>query len=129
MNAAVIGIGSNINPNENIESAVSKIAEKFIIVAKSRFVETEPIGYLNQPNFINGVVLIHTELSQNDLKQALLAIESRLGRIRTNNTYGPRTIDLDIVVWNGEIVDNDVYDREFLKIAVAEVLPEFEFSN
>ncbi len=61
------------------------------------------------------------------MKTRLREIESGLGRVRTGNKNGPRTIDLDILVWNGEVVDDDVYEREFLKTSIRELLPGFTF--
>jgi len=57
------------------------------------------------------------------LKRRLREIESGLGRVRTANKNGPRTIDLDILVWNGEVVDADVYERGFLRDSIIELLP------
>ena len=129
MNLAVIGIGSNIQPDKNISEVISIIEDRFTLLKKSQFIETRAIGYKKQPDFINGAILISTELSRQELKKSLLKIESELGRIRTPNKYGPRTIDLDIVIWNEDVVDNDVFERDFLKDAVLELLPEFEFST
>ena len=127
MNRVIIGIGSNINPQKNIETAQKMIAEKQLLLAQSQFVETEPIGYLKQLNFFNGVIFIETRYEREELKKQLKELEVKLGRIRTENKYGPRTIDLDIVVWNGEIVDADVYERDYLRNAVLEVWPGLKF--
>lgn len=122
MNRAVIGIGSNIKPEENVAKAREIIAQNHQVLAVSRFIETKPIGYTDQPNFVNGAMLIETVMNRMELKQWLHEVEIQLGRVRTENKYGPRTIDLDIVVWNGEIVDQDVHERDFLRDAVVEVL-------
>ena len=123
MNRAVIGLGSNIDPEENIGKARGAIASEFKIISSSSFVETEPIGYKEQRNFINGALLIETDMDVQGLKSRLRTLESDMGRVRTDNRDGPRTIDLDILVWNGEVVDGEVYERNFLKTFIGELLP------
>lgn len=93
------------------------------LVRSSGFVQTEPVGYKEQPPFTNGAWLIETRMMLSELTEWLHILEDRLGRVRTENRFGPRTIDLDLVVWNGEIVDEDVFERDFLNKAVLEVLP------
>lgn len=124
MNRAVISVGSNIRPDENIPLARRRIAKGVKLLAESRFVETEPIGFADQPNFVNGAFLIETEMDLDELRKWLRRVEDELGRVRTANKYGPRTIDLDVVVWNGRIVDDDVYRRDFLRSTVLELLPD-----
>jgi 2-amino-4-hydroxy-6-hydroxymethyldihydropteridine diphosphokinase len=85
------------------------------------------VGFKEQAPFLNGALLIETELDAAALKIRLREIETALGRVRAENKYGPRTIDLDILVWNGEVVDDDVYEREFLKSSIVELLPGFIF--
>jgi len=123
MNTAVIGLGSNIEPNKNIQLARQKIQTHFQVLKTSQFRKTKPIGFLNQADFINGAILIQTELNRNDLERQLKSLEHDLGREREGNKYGPRTIDLDILIWNKEIVDKDVYKRDFLKQAIQEIDP------
>ncbi len=124
MNKAIIALGANINPAVNIARAKKIITENHNVLAESDIVETKPIGYTRQPNFLNGAVLIETKLTRAKLEHWLKRVEKQLGRIRTPNKYGPRTIDLDIVVWNNKIVDNDVYERDFLWNAIREVSAE-----
>lgn len=126
MNRAVIGVGSNIEPRSNIASARRRIAHRHVIVAESPLVETWPVGYVHQPNFINGTLLVETRVGRQRLKAEIKTIEFLLGRRRGPNRYGPRTIDLDIVVWNGEVIDRTLYTRDFLRDAVLAVLPELQ---
>ena len=126
MNQVIIGVGSNIRPEENIAGARDRIASQHRLMAASAFVETEPIGYADQPKFLNGAFRIETSFDFKTLKEWLLETEKALGRRRGKNKYGPRTIDLDIVVWNGKIVDEDFYNRKFLRDAVLEVWPGVE---
>ena len=129
MNQAVIGIGSNIQPEANIPKAISSIRKAHRILKQSRFIETLPIGSPDQPHFYNGAVLIETELERDDLKAWLLKVESELGRVRGIDRNAPRTIDLDIVVWSGEVVDLDVYGRDYLRQAVNEVYPALKLGD
>lgn len=121
MNACVIGIGSNIHPKKNIRRAIGILEKEQTLLSVSAMVQTEPIGITDQPPFINGAVKVSTEMGQEEFKAYLKEIEGRLKRDRTQPRFGPRTIDLDIVIWNGKVVDRDYYTREFLKKAVDEV--------
>jgi len=121
LNTVIVGVGSNINPHENVQRAKELISEKHAIIKTSRFIKTKPIGYKNQDDFLNGGWLIETNLNQILFKQFLNDIEDKLDRIRTNNKNGPRTIDLDIVIWNGSVVDNEYYEREFLQTIANEL--------
>ena len=87
----------------------------------SPFIKTKPVGIIKQSDFINGAVKIETRMERDELKIFLKGIEDRLGRDRSAPKFGPRTIDLDIVVWNGKIIDDDYYSREFLRKSVDEV--------
>lgn len=122
-NRAVLGLGSNIDPEENIRKAIEIISGEVSLIKTSSFVETEPVGFEEQRSFINGALLIETPLGAFELKRRLREIEGELGRVRTANKNGPRTIDLDILVWNGEVVDADVYERGFLRDSIKELLP------
>ena len=126
MNRAVIGVGSNIAPEVNVPRARQRIAERHVIVAESPLMKTSPIGYVDQPDFTNGALLLETPADRQRLRADLKAIETMLGREPGENRYGPRTIDLDIVVWNGEIIDRDLYTRDYLREAVLAVLPELK---
>ena len=126
MNTAIIAVGSNIQPEENIRLVKEIIAKEMELLAESTWLWTKPIGFTDQPDFLNGAILVRTELRLEDLKDWLTAIEERLGRVRTKNRYGPRTMDLDIAVWNGRVLDDEVYHRDFLKSAIKELLPDLD---
>ncbi len=117
----IIGIGSNIDPERNIAAALFLLRSDHELVSISTLVKTAPIGIVEQPDFLNGVVRIDTTLEITDFKEYLKDVEDQLFRNRSIPKYGPRTIDLDIVVWDGEIIDKDYYDRDFLRVAVAEI--------
>ena len=70
---------------------------------------------------------VETPLKHQELKQKLKDLEKRLGREVSPIKYGPRSIDMDIIVYNGKIVDKDFYDREFLQKAVLELIPGLEY--
>jgi 2-amino-4-hydroxy-6-hydroxymethyldihydropteridine diphosphokinase len=121
---AVIALGSNIRPEIHIPSAILRLQRRIQIVAKSEFVSTQPIGPADQPDFINGVLLVETEKERPELEKWLHEVEDELGRIREGDPSGPRTIDLDVAVWDGEVIHRDVMEREFLRKAILEVLPD-----
>lgn len=125
-NRVIIGVGSNINPEKNIGLAKTAIESAHELLKASSFVKTEPLGFKNQDKFTNGAFLIRTEMDLDELKSWLNNLESKLGRVKTENKNGPRTIDLDILVWNGEIVDGDVAERKFLRESIDELMPDLE---
>lgn len=121
---AVVAVGSNIAPQDHVSQAQKRIEQAHRILAVSVFVWTPAIGRPGQPDFLNGALLVETVMAQNEFRAWLRALEDSLGRVRGPDKYGPRTIDLDLVVWNGEITDPDVYHRQFLRDAVLQVAPE-----
>ena len=129
MNEVIISVGSNIEPEINIEIARKKISEKYNFVKQSQFYRTRPIGFTEQPDFRNGAYLIQTEDSRQTLREKLKQIEIDMGRVKTENKNGPRCIDLDIVVWNREIVDRDFYQRDFIQKTVLELIPDLSCSE
>ena len=126
INRAVIGVGSNIEPEVHVPRARERIAERHRIVAESPLVETSPVGCVHQPDFTNGALLLETRVDRQRLRADLKAIEALLGRQPGENRDGPRTIDLDIVVWNGEVIDQDLYTRAYLREAVLAVWPDLK---
>ena len=106
--------------------ARERIAERHLIVAESPLVETSPVGYVHQPDFTNGALLLETRVDRQRLRADLKAIEALLGRQPGEDRDGPRTIDLDIVVWNGEVIDQDLYTRAYLREAVLAVWPDLK---
>ena len=124
MNTAVIGLGSNIAPQKNIKVAKTILSHEFTILAESKFVKTKPVGPIKQADFLNGALLVKTPLNRRQLKSKLARIEKKLGRKASANKFGPRTIDLDILVMNGRVVDNDFYARDFVQKSVLTLLPE-----
>lgn len=126
MNKVVVAIGSNIEPEKNVSLARKHISTELKIVKTSQFIKTKPIGNKDQPEFLNGALLIESDLTIENLKDLLREIEDKIGRNRDNDKFGPRVIDLDVVVWNGNIIDDDVYERRFLQKSITELLPEIK---
>ena len=108
MTRAYVGLGANVgNRRENLDRAVELLgAEPGVrVFAVSSVRETDPVGYEDQPRFLNAVCAVDTELGPRDLLERLLAIERALGRVRTGPRFGPRTIDLDLLLYGNETVD------------------------
>jgi len=121
ISTAILGIGSNIDPDDNISRMLRLLSTKVKIVKVSSLIKTPPIGISEQSDFTNGAVKIETKMRREELTNLLKNIEDELGRDRSGPKFGPRTIDIDLIVWNGEIVDEEYYSRDFLKRSVAEV--------
>ncbi|HZB85876.1 MAG TPA: 2-amino-4-hydroxy-6-hydroxymethyldihydropteridine diphosphokinase [Gaiellaceae bacterium] len=106
---AYVGLGANLGDREGaIRNAVDLLgAEPGIeIVAVSRLRETDPVGYVDQPRFLNGAAALETDLAAAELLALLLDVERRLGRERTGEErFGPRTIDLDLLLYGQEEID------------------------
>jgi 2-amino-4-hydroxy-6-hydroxymethyldihydropteridine diphosphokinase len=138
MPTAFVGIGSNLgDPERQIAVALGQLAAEqgVELVAVSELRETEPVGYLDQPNFLNGVAQLETRLPPRELLERLLAIESRLGRVRGEGPrFGPRTIDLDLLVYGDSVVDEPgltvphprLAERRFALQPLAELAPGLE---
>jgi len=104
---AYVGLGANLGPREvTLLRAVDLLAaaDGVDVVAVSRLRETDPVGVADQPPFLNGAVALDTSLSPHELLELLLETERALGRVRTER-WGPRTVDLDLLVYGDETVD------------------------
>jgi 2-amino-4-hydroxy-6-hydroxymethyldihydropteridine diphosphokinase len=103
---AFIAVGSNVEPEQNIVAALTMLRERMRVRASSTFYQTEPLGDRKQPDFVNGVWRVETVLSPVEIKTDVLgAIEGRLGRVRTADKFAPRTLDLDLVLYNDLVTD------------------------
>jgi len=130
---AFIGLGSNLGDREaNIRQALQFLEQlpETTIVRGSSLYDTEPVGVSDQPNFLNGVVQIETHLAPRQLLWNLMLIERRLGRVRTRQ-WGPRVIDLDLLLYGEEVVDEDdlqvphplMTQRSFVMVPLVEIEP------
>jgi 2-amino-4-hydroxy-6-hydroxymethyldihydropteridine diphosphokinase len=106
---AYVGLGANLGDREaTIRRAVELLgAEPGVeVVAVSTLRETDPVGYADQPRFLNGAAAVVTRLSAPELLERLLAVERELGRVRGEGPrYGPRAIDLDLLLFGDEVVE------------------------
>ena len=105
---AYVGLGANLGDRSAmLRAALEQLdAEPGVrVVAVSTVRETEPVGYLDQPQFLNAAAAIDTDLPPRELLDRLLGIERRLGRTREGPRFGPRTIDLDLLLYGEERVD------------------------
>lgn len=134
MNRAFLALGSNIKPERHIPAAVELLAAQTGLLAVSSVWETMPLGIATQPNFLNAAALVETPLDAATLKWTILrAIETELHRDRSGHRDGPRTIDIDLVLFNQEIFmqdglhipDPDVLTRAFVAIPLAELDPQY----
>jgi 2-amino-4-hydroxy-6-hydroxymethyldihydropteridine diphosphokinase len=128
---AYIALGSNIEPEANLPIAVEELSALGEVKTVSQVYESPPVDGSNQENYLNAAVLLLTDLSAETLcRQSLPAIEADLGRIRDpENKNGPRTIDLDLVLYNDDVLtidhrripDPEIASRPFLAIPLAEL--------
>ena len=133
VNRAVVSLGSNIDKEKNLPKAVELLAEMCEILLISSVYETEPVGLVEQPVFWNAAVLIRTDLSAVHFKERVLAeIEESLGRVRHSDKNAPRTIDVDLTLFNREIIlldvdhsipDPDLRRHAHVALPIAELLP------
>jgi 2-amino-4-hydroxy-6-hydroxymethyldihydropteridine diphosphokinase len=138
MARAFVGIGSNLGDSHALIAAALELlgAEDGVeVVAVSTLRETDPVGYEDQPRFVNGVAELETELGPRDLLATLLAIERLLGRVRGEGPrFGPRTIDLDLLLYGQETLDEPglevphprLHERRFALEPLAELDPALE---
>jgi len=105
---AFIGLGANLGDRDaTIRAALAALSEEdgIEVVAVSTLRETEPVGVSPQPLFLNGAAEIETTLSARELLDRLLATEQRFGRVRIAGEHGPRTLDLDLLLYGDEQID------------------------
>jgi len=126
---AYVGLGSNLGDREAL---LLRAADALDAVRISPVIETEPWGFADQPKFLNAVAEVETDLSARGLLELLLDVEQRLGRTRTGPRYGPRTIDLDLLLYGDEVIDEPglrvphprLAERRFVLEPLAALVPE-----
>ncbi len=132
-----IGLGANLGDREATIRTALELLEAggdMEIAAVSSLRETDPVGYEDQPKFLNGAAVLHTELSPRELLERLQEVENRLGRDRKGPRYGPRTIDLDLLLYGSEEIDEPglqiphprLAERRFVLEPLAELDPGLE---
>jgi 2-amino-4-hydroxy-6-hydroxymethyldihydropteridine diphosphokinase len=129
---AVIALGANIgNPKEQMDLAVAMLRESTELIALSSYYTTKPVGGPEQPDYINAVCIIESQLPALDLLSLLHGIEKSLGRER-NEKWGPRTIDLDLIQYGNllsradelELPHPRAYERRFVLEPWHEIEPD-----
>ena len=134
---AAIALGSNLaspwgDRAANLREAVRRVGKLGEVRAVSSYHDTAPVGFLEQPNFLNGAMLLQTELEPVELMRALLAIERAMGRARASvPAKGPRIIDLDLLLMDDVVLDSHeltlphpaMAERRFVLEPLAEIAP------
>jgi len=133
VNTVFISMGSNLGDRvEMLRRGLDELDQlgETQVVRLSSIYDTEPVGEVDQPRFLNAVVMIETELEPRVLLWNLLLIERRLGRVRTRR-WGPRPLDLDILIYDELVVDEPdltiphplMHERAFVLVPLAELAP------
>jgi 2-amino-4-hydroxy-6-hydroxymethyldihydropteridine diphosphokinase len=130
---AAIALGSNLvsefgDREANLREAVRRLGELGEVKAVSRFYDTEPVGYIDQPRFLNGAVVLATALDPAELMRALLEIERGMGRERVVEK-GPRVIDLDLLLYRDRVMNTaeltlphpEMQERSFVLMPLSQV--------
>ncbi|MDQ5902699.1 MAG: 2-amino-4-hydroxy-6-hydroxymethyldihydropteridine diphosphokinase [Pseudomonadota bacterium] len=134
MPRAFVALGANlVEPQAQVRAALAELARlpQSTLVAASSLYRTAPVGLAGQPDFINAVAALDTSLSPDDLLEALFAIERSFGRVRKEKN-GPRTLDLDLLLYDSEIIDTPhlhlphprLHLRAFVVVPLAEIAPD-----
>jgi 2-amino-4-hydroxy-6-hydroxymethyldihydropteridine diphosphokinase len=136
---AYVGLGANIGEREEtLRRAVALLAaaDRVDVVQVSELRETDPVGMVDQPRFLNGAVALETTLEPQELLETLLRIERELGRVR-GERWGPRAIDLDLLLYSDDVVDQPglriphprLHERRFALEPLAELDPALEVAG
>lgn len=123
---AYLSLGSNIQPEINLVKAIQLLQQHGRIEKVSSVWESESVGAAG-PNYLNACVLFATPLIQTALKeQVLYPIEMELGRKRSADKFAPRTMDIDIVLFDDRSCDDKYWEQAFVVIPLAEIYPDYE---
>ena len=129
---AVVALGANIgNPKEQLDIAIALLKESTIVIAVSTYFETKPVGGPEQPDYLNAVCILDSDLPAMDLLSLLHGIEKSLGRERIEH-WGPRTIDLDLIQYGALLSSADelklphprAHERRFVLEPWAQIEPD-----
>ena len=134
MTRAYVGLGANLGDRERtLREAVAALGaeEGLEVLAVSTLRETEPVGVVEQPPFLNGAAALDTTLEAPELLKRLLAVEQRFGRVRVPGEHGPRTLDLDLLLYGDEQIDEPglavphprLHERRFVLEPLVELDP------
>ena len=129
---AVISLGANIGDTKaNLDLAIGLLREATEVIAVSSYSQTKPVGGPEQPDYLNAVVIVESELPAKDLLALLNGIETAMGRTREIH-WGPRVIDLDLIQYGGLLVNDEkltlphprAHERRFVLAPWFEIEPE-----
>ena len=129
---AVISLGANVgDPKANLDLAVALLREATDVIAVSSYLQTKPVGGPEQPDYLNAVAIVESELPAKDLLALLNGIETAMGRTREIH-WGPRVIDLDLIQYGGLLVQDEkltlphprAHERRFVLAPWFEIEPE-----
>jgi 2-amino-4-hydroxy-6-hydroxymethyldihydropteridine diphosphokinase len=119
-----IGIGSNIYPQTNLPTSVEMLSHYITIKGVSTAWQTAAVGS-NGPDYLNAAVEAKTKYTPHYLKNHIIrGIETRLGRVRSNDKNTPRTIDLDILIYDDQLLDVEIWKYAYLAVPLSEILPD-----
>jgi 2-amino-4-hydroxy-6-hydroxymethyldihydropteridine diphosphokinase len=132
-----VGLGSNLaGPRSQVEHGLDALARlpQTDVLRQSHLYRSAPWGVRDQPEFVNAVAGIETALSPRDLMQSLLAIERASGRERSGDRWGPRILDLDLLLYADRIIDEPglhvphphLHERAFVLLPMAEIAPDLQ---
>jgi len=120
MTDVLIGMGSNIEPESNLLRAAQALRSEFGDVAFSSVYRSKAVG-MDGDDFYNACCLLHSELAQSELRQCLKKLEDAQGRDRSRGSWKPRTIDLDVLMVGGEVVDDELYQYAHASVPASEL--------
>jgi len=136
MNNVILSLGSNMGNKVSLLKEALRLLNLRVgeIVLRSSVYETEPWGMECNETFYNMATMLHTEMSPHQLLKEVLQIESELGRVRLSNEYASRTMDIDILFFNDEIINTNeliiphphIQKRNFVLAPLAEILPQYK---
>jgi len=125
LHEAYLNIGSNIEPEKNLQESIRLLREHGEVKAISNAWQSHAFGS-NGPDFLNACVLFLTPLEADDLKQQIIRpIEATLGRVRGPDKFAPRTIDIDIILFDEEPFVGEFWSNAFVVVPLADLLPNF----
>ncbi len=123
---AYLSLGSNIQPEQNLVRAIQLLQEQGTIEQISRAWESRSVG-AEGPNYLNACIAFSTPLTHQELKeQVTLPIELKLGRKRTENKFAPRTMDIDIILYDDQSCDDKSWEKAFVVVPLAEIYPDYQ---
>lgn len=123
---ACLLLGSNIEAQKNLPKAVGLLSKELVILRTSSVWQSKAVGS-DGPDFLNAALLVETNLSVHELKdRVLLKVEEDLKRVRTEDKNAPRTIDIDIIFYDGKQVDDELDRYEHMLLPVSEVMEQVE---